>query len=69
MRTEGRTNGRVEERTDRQTREGSQLFITVLLTRQKNWSAIPLYSSKSILIRIHMFTVGIYFQTGYQSRL
>ena len=41
MRKEGRTNGRVEERTDRQTREGSQLFIAVLLTRLKTGQPFP----------------------------
>jgi len=41
MRTEGRTNGQVEERTDRQTREGSQSFIAVLLTRLKTGQPFP----------------------------
>jgi len=35
----------------------------------KNWSTIPLYSSKSILIHIQIFTVDRYFQIGHQSRL
>jgi hypothetical protein len=41
MRTEGWTNGRVEERTDRQKREGSQSLIAVLLTRLKAGQPFP----------------------------
>jgi len=65
-RTDEWTGGGTDGQTD--TRRLTVVYRSIPNT-PKNWSTIPLYSSKPILIHISMFTVDIYFQTGYQSRL
>ena len=63
---DGRMEGWREGRTDRKR---LTVVYRSFANTPKNWSAIPLYSRKSIPIHIQIFTVDRYLQIGDQPRL